>query len=99
MILQGTTSHRPITSRVSSSHNTAAGLLPFFVPHTEIQEPSPWATGVWKRVAIAAGLGLGLQWAVTGAGMLMYYNMHTVGLCCRTAPLLMHVVFGSVLSP
>ena len=86
----------PLPPRSSSSYNTATGLLPFFVPRTGIQEPSLWATGVWKRVAIAAGLGLGLQWAVTGAGMLMYYNMHPVGLGCRTTSLLMHGVFGTV---
>jgi len=86
----------PSPLRLSNSHKTAAGLLPFFVPRTGIQGPSLWATGVWKRVVIAGGLTLGLQWSITGAGMLMYYKMHPVGLGCRTTSLLMHGILGTV---
>lgn len=86
---------RPIIP--SKSYKTAAGLLPFFVPrHAGTQEPSLWATGTRKRVAIAAGIALGLQWGTTGAGVLIYYKMHPVGLGCRATSLLMYGVSGTV---
>ena len=71
-------------------------ILPFFVPPVEIQDRSLWATGVWKRVALATALAIGLQWGTTGAGMFMYYKMHPVGLGCRTTALLIYGIFGTV---
>lgn len=86
----------PLPLGSSESHRTAAGLLPFFVGHAGIQEPSVWATGVWKRVALAAGLALGLQWGTTGAGVFIHYVTHPVGLGCRTISLLIYGILGTV---
>ncbi|KAF9649011.1 hypothetical protein BDM02DRAFT_3114536 [Thelephora ganbajun] len=86
----------PSLPGTSNSHGIAAGLLPFFVNYTGIQEPSLWATGVWKRVALATGLALGLQWGITGAGILIYYKMHPVGLGCRATSLLIYGILGTV---
>lgn len=86
----------PSPSKPLKSHGTTAGLLLLFVPYQEPQEPSPWATGVWKRVALAAGIALGLQWGTTGAGILIYYKMHPVGLGCRTTSLLVYGISGTV---
>ena len=81
----------------STSHSPAADLpLPFYTNHTEIQESALWAEGVGKRVALAACLSLGLQWGTTGAGLLIYYEMHPVGLGCRTTSLLIYGVLGTL---
>ena len=90
---------RPIISPLPGfrrSHSTSAGLLPFFIPHSGLQEPSLWATDIWKRVALATGLALGLQWGTTGAGIFIYYEMHPVGLGCRTTALLIYGVLGTI---
>ena len=86
----------PSPLKSAKSHSTTAGLLLFFVPYTGIKEPSSWAAGVWKRVALAAGIALGLQWGTTGAGILIYYKMHPVGLGCRSTSLLIYGVSGTV---
>ena len=90
---------RPIIQpplRSAKSRSTVAGLLPFYVPYTGIKEPSPWGAGVWERVALATGIALGLQWGTTGAGILVYYKMHPVGLGCRSTALLIYGVSGTV---
>jgi len=86
----------PSLLKSAKSHNPTAGLLLFFVPYTEIKEPSPWAAGVWKRVGLATGIALGLQWGTTGAGILIYYKMHPVGLGCRSTSLLVYAISGTV---
>jgi len=59
----------PLPPGSDGSHDVEAGLLPFSVPYTGILEPSLWAAGVWKRVALTTGIALGLQWGTTGAGI------------------------------
>lgn len=85
----------PIVSSPLPSSNTAAGLLPFHVGRDGIQEPSIWATGVLRRVALAAAMALGLQWGTTGAGIFIHYGMHPVGLGCRTTSLLIYGTLGT----
>ena len=60
------------------------------------EELSRWATGAWKRTALAAGLALGLQWGTTGAGLFIYYEMRPVGLGCRTTALLIYGILGTL---
>lgn len=86
----------PLPLESSKPHTITAGLSSFFYPLAEIQEPSPWATGSWERVALATGLALGLQWGTTGAGILIYYMMHPVGLGCRATSLLVYGISGTV---
>jgi len=90
--------HPTISSPRGSSrpHSTAAGLFPFFYPHTGIQGPSLWAAGVWECVALATCLALWLQWSATGAGMFVYYRMHPIGLGCRTIALLIYGILGTM---
>lgn len=76
--------------------STTIGLLPSFVGHKGIQEPSLWPAGTWERVTLAASLALGLQWGTTGAGIFIYYRMHPVGLGCRTTSLLIYGILGTV---
>ena len=77
------------------SKTSCPTILPSSDPIVGIQDRSLWATGVWKRVALATALAIGLQWGTTGAGMFMYYKMHPVGLGCRTTALLIYGIFGS----
>ena len=86
----------PIVPLPLPSSNTAAGLLPFHIGHEGIQEPSIWATGVLRRVALAAGVALALQFGTTGAGILIYYENHPVGLGCRTTSLIIYGILGTV---
>ena len=86
----------PLSLKPAKPHDITAGLSLFFGPYRGIKEPSSWAAGVWKRVALAAGIALGLQWGTTGAGILIYYKMHPVGLGCRTTSLLVYGISGTV---
>lgn len=83
--------------RCAAEDTAAAGqVLPFHVNRAGIREPSIWATDVWKRVALAAGLGIGLQWGTTGAGLFIYYQTRPVGLGCRTTPLMIYGILGTI---
>lgn len=86
----------PLSLGSSKSYKTALGLLPFFVSPVGIEERSIWARGAWKRVALSAGLALCLQWGTTGAGIFIYYEMHPVGLGCRTTSLLIYGILGTL---
>jgi hypothetical protein len=86
----------PLPLGSSKSYNTSAGLLPFFVSRAGTREPSIWATGALKRVAFTTCVALALQWGTTGAGILIYYEMHPIGLGCRTTSLLIYAILGTL---
>ncbi|KAG2352333.1 hypothetical protein BDR07DRAFT_1367332 [Suillus spraguei] len=54
---------------------------------------SPWATGMFKRMFVASLLPLILQWATTGAAVLVVYFTPTVGLGCRS---LGYLIYGAL---
>ena len=57
--------------------------LPLYNPHLVIHNPSIWATGIRKRVALAAILALGLQWGTSGVAVVINYSAPPYGLGCR----------------
>ncbi|KAG2043165.1 hypothetical protein BDR03DRAFT_853190 [Suillus americanus] len=54
---------------------------------------SPWATGMFSRMFVASLLPLALQWATTGAAVLVVYFTPTVGLGCRS---LGYLIYGAL---
>ncbi|KAG2151539.1 hypothetical protein DEU56DRAFT_555464 [Suillus clintonianus] len=54
---------------------------------------SRWATGMFYRMFVASLLPLALQWATTGAAVLVVYFTPTVGLGCRS---LGYLVYGAL---
>ncbi|KAG1728556.1 hypothetical protein EDB19DRAFT_1746441 [Suillus lakei] len=54
---------------------------------------SPWATGMFFRMFVASLLPLALQWATTGAAVLVVYFTPTVGLGCRS---LGYLIYGAL---
>ena len=67
-----------------------------FLLHDHYQNPSRWATGIWKRVVISAALALGLQWGTVGAAVLIHYLAPPVGFGCRALSFLLYGVAGTV---
>ncbi|KAG1892789.1 hypothetical protein F4604DRAFT_1913486 [Suillus subluteus] len=53
----------------------------------------PWATGIFSRMFKASLLPLALQWATTGAAVLVVYFTPTVGLGCRS---LAYLIYGAL---
>jgi len=66
--------------------------LPLYDPRFVTQNPSRWATGICKRVALAAVLSLGLQWGTVGAAVVMNYAAPPAGLGCRALSYLLYCV-------
>ncbi|KAG1727272.1 uncharacterized protein EDB91DRAFT_893799 [Suillus paluster] len=54
---------------------------------------SPWASGMFFRMFFASVLPLALQWATTGAAVLVVYYTPTVGLGCRS---LGYLIYGAL---
>ena len=70
--------------------------LPVHDPRLVTQYPSPWARGIWKRVAIATALALWLQWWTVGAAVYIHYRSSPVGLGCRAISFLLYAVAGTM---
>lgn len=64
--------------------------LPLYDPRLVTQNPSRWATGICKRVALATVLALGLQWGTAGAAVVMSYAAPPAGLGCRALSYLLY---------
>ncbi|KAG2151908.1 hypothetical protein BD769DRAFT_10395 [Suillus cothurnatus] len=58
---------------------------------------SPWATGMFSRMFVASLLPLALQWATTGAAVLVVYFTPTVGLGCRSLGYLIYGAFATLI--
>lgn len=58
---------------------------------------SPWATGMFFRMFVASLLPLALQWATTGAAVLVVYFTPTVGLGCRSLGYLIYGAFATII--
>ncbi|KAG1719922.1 uncharacterized protein EDB91DRAFT_1240482 [Suillus paluster] len=54
---------------------------------------SRWASGMFSRMFVASLLPLALQWATTGAAVLVVYSTPTVGLGCRS---LGYILYGAM---
>ncbi|OAX40780.1 hypothetical protein K503DRAFT_686817 [Rhizopogon vinicolor AM-OR11-026] len=54
---------------------------------------SPWASGMFYRMFKASVLPLALQWATTGAAVLVVWYTPTVGLGCRS---LVYLLYGAM---
>ncbi|KAG2120251.1 hypothetical protein DEU56DRAFT_894887 [Suillus clintonianus] len=54
---------------------------------------NPWASGIFFRMFVASLLPLALQWATTGAAVLVVYFTPTVGLGCRS---LGYIIYGAL---
>ncbi|KAG2143407.1 uncharacterized protein EDB93DRAFT_586519 [Suillus bovinus] len=54
---------------------------------------SPWASGIFFRMFVASLLPLALQWATTGAAVLVVYFTPTNGLGCRS---LGYIIYGAL---
>ena len=72
--------------------NTTNLPLPLYDPRLVTQNPSRWATGICKRVALATCLALGLQWGTVGAAVVMNYAAPPAGLGCRALSYLLYCV-------
>ena len=75
--------------------STANTLLPFHYPPIT-QGPSRWAPGIWKRVATATALALGLQWGTAGGAVMIHYIAPPVGLGCRALSFLLYGAAGTL---
>ena len=84
-----------LDTRSPETTGSAIPLLPFHSPRLATQNPSLWATGIWKRVAISAALALGLQWGTTGAAVIIHYVAPPAGLGCRAFSFLLYGVAGT----
>ena len=68
-------------------------------PSAEVQavpEQPPFATEVFRRVALATIVGLGLQWCTTGAAVLIHINTPPSGTGCRAMTFLIYGVAATV---
>lgn len=54
---------------------------------------SPWASGIFLRMFVASLLPIALQWATTGAAVLIVYFSPTTGLGCRSVG---YIVYGAL---
>ncbi|KAJ7069762.1 hypothetical protein C8F01DRAFT_1113894 [Mycena amicta] len=57
---------------------------------------SLWGSGVFSRFFIASLAGLALQWASSGASILIVYSTPTVGIGCRSAAYLVYAGTATV---
>ena len=86
----------PLDTQLSEMTNTTNPLLPLHDPYSTSQVPSRWATGIWKRVALASALALGLQWGTTGGAVVIHYAAPPIGLGCRALSFLLYGAAGTV---
>jgi len=75
--------------------STSIPLLPLHDPRLS-QNSCRWAPGIWKRVAIAIALALGLQWGTVGAAVMIHYVAPPVGLGCRAFSFLLYGAAGTL---
>jgi hypothetical protein len=61
------------------------------------QARSRWGPGVWKRIIIAAGVALMLQWGTAGAAVLIIWLTPTTGLGCRSLHLLVYAGISTLI--
>ncbi|KAG1862598.1 hypothetical protein DFJ58DRAFT_234515 [Suillus subalutaceus] len=54
---------------------------------------NPWASGIFFRMFVASLLPIALQWATTGAAVLVVYFTPAVGLGCRS---LGYIIYGAL---
>ncbi|KAG2745451.1 hypothetical protein P692DRAFT_20741972 [Suillus brevipes Sb2] len=57
---------------------------------------NPWASGIFFRMFVASLLPIALQWATTGAAVLVVYFTPAVGLGCRSLGYIIYGVLATV---
>ncbi|KAG1827918.1 hypothetical protein EV424DRAFT_586443 [Suillus variegatus] len=57
---------------------------------------SPWASGIFFRMFMASLLSIALQWATTGAAVLVVYFTPTMGLGCRSLGYILYGVLATM---
>lgn len=57
---------------------------------------NPWASGIFFRMFVASLLPMALQWATTGAAVLVVYFTPTVGLGCRSLGYIIYGVLATI---
>ena len=65
------------------------------LPEDGLIIPSRWAPGVWKRVAVASILALGLQWGTAGTALFIHYIAPPPGMGCRAFSFLLYGAAGT----
>jgi hypothetical protein len=85
----------PLDIRSSGVTDTPPPLLPLHNPRPVTRNPSRWATGIWKRVALATILALGLQWGTVGGEVIIHYMAPPAGLGCRAVSFLLYAAAGT----
>ena len=85
----------PLSIQPPELFSTPNPLLPLHDPRLVTQDPSRWATGIWKRVALASALALWLQWGIAGAAVVIHYVTPPAGLGCRALSFLLYGVAGT----
>ena len=88
------TSTAPSSIQISNP-STPSTLLPLYDPRPVVENPSRWATGVWRRVALATASALVLQWGTSGAAVIIHYLMPPAGLGCRAISFVLYGVAGT----
>ena len=85
----------PLDIRSSGVTDAAPSHLPVYNHRLAAQNPSRWSTGIWKRVALATILALGLQWGTVGGEVIIHYMSPPVGLGCRVVSFLLYAAAGT----
>lgn len=83
------------SSKVRPSESSSRTFLPVSNPRLA-QNSSRWPPGIWKRVAIATVLALGLQWGTVGAAVMIHYIAPPAGLGCRALSFLLYGAAGTL---
>ncbi|TRM67432.1 hypothetical protein BD626DRAFT_100727 [Schizophyllum amplum] len=63
---------------------------------SSVKAGDPRGNTVWTRIAVASLASLGLQWATTGAALMIVMGAPTVGFSCRSGTYLMYGVMSTV---
>lgn len=86
----------PLGVQSPETTGTPNPLLPLHDPRLVTHDPSRWAPGIWKRVAVSTALALGLQWGTTAAAVIIHEKSPPVGLGCRALSFLLYGVAGTL---
>ena len=89
------TSTSPLEIQSPEMASTSNTLLPLHYPCLS-QNSCRWTPGIWKRVAIATALALGLQWGTAGAAVMIHYIASPIGLGCRALSFLLYGAAGTL---
>ncbi|KAK0654811.1 hypothetical protein B0T16DRAFT_395707 [Cercophora newfieldiana] len=99
---------RALTFRMRNLNGTTSQLRAYcgFAPHdnfntSQFDPYPPWSAilsdaDLWKRIIVAAGFGLAVQWGTTIPAVIIAYLTDVKGLGCRSGSYLIYGVAGTV---